>query len=313
MTPERVLRNYAADFDRFREILQCDYLANYEKSYSRMYSTCQHCSTSYGKDSGVEGFCCAGCREVYALIQGEGLSDYYHMQDRAADPVKDRALSEMDSEALGRAQAIVEESASIGKGAFSVVGLSCMGCVWLIQRLSTRQVGVLRAEASLNERKLDLEWATGRFDLKILAGELQRFGYHMEPTPLEGRPGASSLSVRLGLCLVFTLNAGVLSAYQYYVEASNGLVQLLCLICLSFVFILGALPFFTTVLRAFRVRRVHVDLGPASVILASVFFSAYLLLGSHMMVSTAALVLSTLITAILLARYLVRYLSFRRS
>lgn len=281
--------------------------------YIRMHSTCLHCSTSYERDSDIEGFCCAGCREVYALIKDEGLSDYYRMQDRAADPVKDRILSEVDSEALSRAQANVEQGATSGKASFSIAGLSCMGCVWLIQRLSIRQAGVIRAEASLNERKLALEWLPGQFDLKVLAAELQRFGYHLEPVALKGRSGVSSLGVRLGLCAIFTLNTGVLSAYQYYVGYTNGLVQLLSLVCLSFVFILGAMPFFLTTFRALRIRRLHADILPASLISACFMFCVYLLAMKFMMVNAAALVLSALIMSFLLVRYLIRCLSFKHS
>lgn len=278
-----------------------------------MYITCQHCSTSYEKDSGVEGFCCAGCREVYALIKNEGLSDYYRMQDRAADPVKDRALSEVDSEALSRAQATVEKDASPARAAFSVAGLSCMGCVWLIQRLSARQAGIVRAEASLSERKIALEWLPGRFDLKVLAAELQRFGYHLEPVPQEGSSSVSSLGVRLGLCAIFTLNAGVLSAYGYYVGHAGGLVQLLSLVCLSFVFILGAMPFYLTTFRALRIHRLHADFMPASVISASLLFCVYLLAMKLMVIHMATLVISALIMSLLLARYIIRCLSFKRS
>lgn len=278
-----------------------------------MHSTCIHCSTRFEADSGVDGFCCAGCREVYTLIQAEGLSDYYRMQDRAAEPVKDRELSEVDAAALENAQAVVEQDVNHARAAFAVTGLSCMGCVWLIQRLSAKQTGVVHVEANLNERRLELHWLPGQFDLKALAAELQRFGYHLVPVPLKGRKGVSSLTVRLGLCAIFTVNAGILSAYQKYVETAGELVSLLCLVCLSFVFILGALPFYMTAFRALRIRSLHADFLPASIITVSILFAVYSLVDGLLMLSTVALALSSLISMLLLARYLIRCLSFKLS
>jgi Cu2+-exporting ATPase len=230
------------------------------------------------------------------------------MQDRAAEPIKDREISEVDAAAFKETQEAIEGGASSVRVAFSVAGLSCMGCVWLVQRLSEKQPGLVHAEANLSARRLDLEWLPGQFDLQILAAELQRFGYHLDPCALRSRPGVSSISVRLGLCAIFTLNMSILWAYQHYVEPGNGLVSLLCLVCLAFVFILGALPFYVTVSRALRIRHLHPDFFPVMIITASILCSVYSLANGALMLTTIALMLSSLISVLLLARYLIRCL-----
>jgi len=274
-----------------------------------MSTTCLHCSTVFDESSGIDGFCCAGCREVYHLIKVEGLGDYYKMQDRAADPVKDRVLPEVDRMALKRAQDDVEAGKARTKAIFEIVGLSCMGCVWLVQRLSLQQPGLIHAEASLSGRRLHLEWFSGQFDLSALAGELRRFGYHMEPSHLKSGAGPSSLGIRLGLCAIFTLNTGILTAYQLNVEHSVSLVNLLSLACLSFVFILGALPYYLTVFRAFKIRRIHVDFLPASSLLIVALVVSYFWSLQKVSATASVLIISASITTLLLVRYLISCLS----
>ena len=272
---------------------------------------CLHCSSAYDKSSDIEGFCCVGCQTVYSLIQNEGLGEYYQMQDRVADPIKDRASSNLDDNLLSQVQADLELSGSPVRAIFSISGMSCMGCVWLVQRLARGQASVVHAEVSLSSQQLSVEWVVGEFDLKALAIEVQRFGYHLEPSPLKGRRSPSSLSVRSGLCAIFTLNSAFLWAYQYATGDSKGLAQLLSLACLVFTFILGTVPFYLSAFRAFKIGRFHSDWIPASILSVLVLLAGYLLLLDEVKLSAATLSLSSLITVFILARWLAALISRR--
>ena len=49
-----------------------------------MTDRCKHCATPYTESSGVDGFCCPGCQQVYLLIQQEDLDlGYLAFEKRA--------------------------------------------------------------------------------------------------------------------------------------------------------------------------------------------------------------------------------------
>ena len=321
-----------------------------------MAAICRHCSTPYRVESGVDGFCCGGCRAVYHLICEEGFGDYYRQQDRMAEPLKDRALSPVDHAAFKETQRRIEVAATpaaspgksdafrrssrarqtpnirqahVGEGVtptkqtshldsnerpaadgpsqatFTVSGMSCMGCVWLIQRLAERQPGSTQAQASLTRQTLALSWLPGQFDLGSLAEELLRFGYRLDAKPLaaDDRPRLSPLALRTLLTLVFTGNAFLLAAYSQVVPAA-ALADLLSLACLCFTVLLGAAPFFQSVYRAAQIHRWHSDLVPTLLILAALMVLGYVAISGQIPLSWAAFATCLLILVLLSARLL---------
>lgn len=268
-----------------------------------MSAICRHCSTPYRVEAGVDGFCCGGCREVHALICREGLGDYYRKQDRIAEPLKDRALSAVDHVAFQRIQNRIEAGDGPAHAAFSVSGMSCMGCVWLIERLTERQARDVHTQISLTRQTLALAWSPGQFDLGSLAGELLRFGYRLDPKPLpvDQRPRLSPLALRTLLSLVFTANALLLATYSE-VATTASLADLLALACLGFTALLGAAPFFLSVYRAAQIRRWHSDLIPVLLILIALIFLTYSIVTGGLSPSWAAFASCLFITILVSAR-----------
>ncbi|MGZ0657304.1 heavy metal translocating P-type ATPase metal-binding domain-containing protein [Coraliomargarita sp. W4R53] len=282
-----------------------------------MTDRCKHCATPYTESSGVDGFCCAGCQQVYLLIQQEGLGDYYRLQDRVAQPLKDRALTELDAMALRSAQLSVEAEADSGQATFEVEGMSCMGCAWLVERLAGSQAGLVQATASLSQHSLALTWRSADFDLSALGSELFKFGYRIHSTPKDpnATPRLSPLALRFLLTLVFTGNSLLLAAYdQFAVTAENeriALLGLLSLICLCFTLLLGAAPFFLSAYRAIQIRRLHSDWIPVLMIVGAATFVIFKCLYAGLALSLACFVISLFVCVLIGARWL-GALIFRR-
>ncbi|WPJ94774.1 heavy metal translocating P-type ATPase metal-binding domain-containing protein [Coraliomargarita algicola] len=282
-----------------------------------MTTRCKHCATPFAESSGVDGFCCAGCRQVYQLIQQEGLGDYYRKQDRVAQPLKDRVLTDVDVQALRRSQSELESSAESVRAVFEVEGMSCMGCAWLIERLACNQASCSQAVASLSQHTLTLEWRRADFDLSALGSELFKFGYRMSSTPMA--PAASSrlspLALRFLLTLVFTVNAAILAAYQQFATSAVGeggaLLGLLSLICLCFTLLLGAAPFFLSSYRAIQIRRWHSDWVPVAMILALSALVAYQCIFSVLVLSLGCFWIASLVCVLIGARWLGAFISTR--
>ena len=141
-------------------------LANAYQSRPRtilgMRRTCQHCARPFREGTGEGDFCCSGCRQVYELIGAEGLGDFYALQDQMGRPVGDVRDSAVDRSELSRLQRDAEQSKP--EIHVRVDGMSCLGCVWLVERIAKAESGVVSARVSLQENRLVLGWRPGSFD-----------------------------------------------------------------------------------------------------------------------------------------------------
>ena len=80
-------------------------------------------------------------------------------------------------------------------------GISCVGCVWLVERLFARHPGAIRAISNPNNGRLYLEWVPEKCELEPFLRELCRFGYVAAPAgAVSGDHERRRLAARLGLC-----------------------------------------------------------------------------------------------------------------
>lgn len=180
---------------------------------------CTHCGSPVpaGRE---DGFCCAGCVYVHDMLHQQGLDHFYDLKGAAAlPPVAPQALRERDYEWLSLLSAEADRS---GEGdavelRLAVQGLSCVGCVWLIERLFARHPGALRVNVDVVHGELRLTWQRGQFDVVALARDLQSFGYLLGP-PRQGgeKKEASGLERRMGVCGAFAMNAMAFSLPAYF-------------------------------------------------------------------------------------------------
>jgi len=247
-----------------------------------MKQHCKHCGTPYSPAKGQGDFCCAGCERVYELIQAGGLGDYYARQDQIGRPVGDDPLMEPDTEFLEQLLDRRERKEGISYATLGLQGMSCMGCVWLIEQLARRSEGVVSAKVALNSSRLSLAWRDGVFDLSRFALDLQAFGYRLTAAQSMGL-SLSPLVVRFWLTAVFSIN-GLLLVYVSTVgiarESLSGFYELLLSACMVFSLLIGGSLFILPSWRALQLGRLHSDSVPAitllllfALVLVQVFFS----------------------------------------
>lgn len=182
-------------------------------SSSKASSICLHCGTPVPAQAMDSRFCCAGCAYVYELLHTQGLDQFYDLRGaQSLPPVPAQAMRERDYEWLSRLGRESESQATSGQAAtlqLAVQGLSCMGCVWLMEKLFQSLPGAVRLDVHVPRGELHLEWQPGVFPLLEFAHQLQQFGY------LVGRAEeaqassvqSSAFSRRVGLCGAFAMNA----------------------------------------------------------------------------------------------------------
>ncbi len=225
-----------------------------------MKLTCQHCATPFREGHGDGAFCCSGCRQVHELINAEDLGDYYALQDRVGRPVGDALGKTEDLALLKRLQQEAEEGQA--ELTLRVDGMSCLGCVWLVERISRAMPGVRSARVSLQENRLSLQWDRGVFDLTALAARLHTFGYALGDASSGIVAQWSLLTWRMVLSGIFAANAVLLALPTMLGADVSDYANILFLTSLLFVVLslaVGASHFVLPVLRSWRIGLVHYD------------------------------------------------------
>lgn len=179
--------------------------------------TCIHCGTAFSPKARPETeFCCNGCAYVHALIHKEGLGRYYDLRDRQISPVASAALQPRDYSWLEAIAAKVESGPEgVAEAVFDLEGISCLGCVWLIEKRFKDQPGALRIDINTQYGQVRLRWRRALFKLVPFARELQQFGYLLGPAGNRSKGESQRLVSHLGLCGAFALNAMLFTLPRY--------------------------------------------------------------------------------------------------
>jgi Cu2+-exporting ATPase len=229
---------------------------------------CDHCGTDFAPRAAEDRYCCRGCEYVAAMIRGQGLDRYYELKrDATAAPVRSRPFEQHDFSWLPPAVTGAETQARDGIAELdcAVEGISCIGCVWLIDKLFQGREGAVRAAANPATGALHLEWQPGKCDLASFAAELASFGYVAAPAHARGRsPESRGLAGRLGLCGAFALNAMGFSLPVYLGMPADfefaGLFRTIAFASATLAMLVGGGYFASRAWRALKAGTLHIDL-----------------------------------------------------
>ncbi|HVU22489.1 MAG TPA: heavy metal translocating P-type ATPase metal-binding domain-containing protein [Opitutus sp.] len=259
---------------------------------------CRHCgSPLLDARMRESGFCCAGCAYVHRLVHEHGLAGYYNLKDDITAPADAAVFQPRDFTWLAEAQAAAEGSgrrpdghsspvaagttaATVPSLLLSIQGISCAGCVWLIERLFTQQPGARDIEVNAQLGQARLRWLPGEFSAAEFAKKLQAFGYLLGPAG-ETPPAAESRALlrRVGLCAAFALNVMLFTLPAYFgMERTFAYARLFGLLSLAFgtlSFLTGGAYFLNRAIRALREGALHIDLPIAIGIVGTYAGSLY--------------------------------------
>lgn len=239
------------------------------KTPSTSKPICKHCGAPL-VDAHMEmtGFCCAGCSYVYRLVHEHGLAGYYRIKDDITAPADAAVFQARNYAWLETAQQLAENTAAPGRPPelkLDLQGVSCAGCVWLIERLFQQQVGAREIVANAQFGTVRLRWVTGVFSAAGFARALQAFGYLVGPLgAARGELESRSLAKRIGLCAAFTMNVMLFTLPVYFgMEKDFEYARLFGLLSLGFgtlSMLVGGVYFLGRALRALRLGAMHIDL-----------------------------------------------------
>lgn len=194
-------------------------MLNVRRSSGSARATCAHCGTPFVPRL-AEAYCCHGCEYVARVLSDNDLTRFYELKGATpVPPVGSKAFLEVEAAPLvaemQRSEAL--SGKPVAGGRFGLEGISCIGCVWLIEAIFQRQSGSARVRIDPRSSAVELHWQRGHFDIAAFARELQKTGYRLslyceDPA---ARSGSRQISHRLGLCAFFLLNTMLFTLPKY--------------------------------------------------------------------------------------------------
>jgi Cu2+-exporting ATPase len=235
---------------------------------ARAARSCRHCGAPLLDARMREsGFCCAGCGYVFRLVHEHGLEGYYRIKDEVTAPADSAVFQRRDYAWLDVAQREAEQAAagSTPELSLHVQGISCAGCVWLIDHVFQQQPGARDVFVNAQYGSMRLRWIAGRFSAPEFARKLQAFGYAVGPAgEVQAEPESRRLAKRIGLCAAFAMNVMLFAFPTYFgMERTFQYAPLFGLLAFAFgtlSLLAGGSYFVGRAIRALRERVLHIDL-----------------------------------------------------
>lgn len=247
-------------------------------SDSDSHANCRHCGTPFPVTSGESEFCCSGCRYVYQLIHNKGLDKFYDLKDKKVPPVGTSVFHSSDLDWLikqvNQAENNSEEEARLE---LEIQGISCVGCVWLIERIFREFPGGLHVHVLPNQGRIQLGWKTRQFDVNAFVREMESFGYRVGPAEGEAKRPLSPLLTRLGISAALAMNA-MLFTLPFYLGMTREdplapLMETITFLMATGSLIAGGSYFFKRCWKSLLLKELHIDL-PISIGLIAAYFGS---------------------------------------
>lgn len=242
-----------------------------------LWAKCRHCGESLRSiRMQRRGFCCHGCEGAFALISSLGLDSFYRIRERvrgeetakpaaAAEDLRFGYLDDSDFQA----RYVELEPAGLGRIVFSVPGIQCAACVWLLEKLPEVVRDIARVRVDIVRGRATVWFDPKLARLSAIARTFSGLGY----TPQPVSPDVASmqradraLALRLGVAAFSAMNVMLLFIGRYAglfsgMEARYAHFFAWVSLALSLpAVVFSAQPFFKSSLAALRYRRLHIDL-----------------------------------------------------
>jgi len=236
---------------------------------------CKHCGTRFTPTAHRPDFCCSGCQFVNHLLQKRGFQEFYQFGETQA-PAGNFVFHNRDFDWLRDLQ---KEAGAAGTLTLDIQGISCAGCVWLLEAIFAAHPGAISCRVSASSGTIELKWEPGQCDLPAYAADVQRFGYLVGPHNGERTSSLGPLTFKMGLCGALALNAMLFALPRYLgMEATDSLAPIFDAISLGIAtlsLLVGGTYFFRRAVAALRIRALHIDL-PISLGLATAYTGSVL-------------------------------------
>ncbi|NHZ37488.1 heavy metal translocating P-type ATPase [Massilia rubra] len=155
-------------------------------------TACYHCGLpvalgatwSVRIDGQARPMCCPGCEAVAHGIVEAGLADYYRTRSVFADRAEGVELVPPELALYDSAVVATQGEQREGEfshGVYSLDGIRCAACVWLIERRLARLPGVREAQVNVATERLHMTWDAAACKPSDIVQALRGIGYTAYP------------------------------------------------------------------------------------------------------------------------------------
>ena len=276
---------------------------------------CKHCAGHFEGEAVIDAngdeFCCNGCKNVYAYLKSQGLSEFYSKlkkgEQNLAKPSSKHFDKQSASSMFSKLLRRDENSPFICELEVLISGIHCPACIWLNEKALSNLEGVLEINISATTSKARVLFDERKTALEEILNLIIAIGY--DPKPFNAIKGAkNSLSreyyAKLIVALACSMNIMwvAIALYSGYFEGlSAGAKKIL-----HFAeFVLASPPvfytasvFYRSALSSLKLRQISMDVNVSLGILSVYFYSVYAMLsGSEQVYFDSACMLVTFIFA----------------
>ncbi|WP_269620339.1 heavy metal translocating P-type ATPase [Zhongshania sp. BJYM1] len=286
-----------------------------------MSEACYHCgeiippgaSFAVLVDGAPKNLCCRGCQAVAECILNSGLDDYYRLRSTTAISPSD---GDDDYCRFDNSELIEEFSKKEGEfwvSRFSVAGLRCAACAWLIEHHLQGIDGVESISVHLQNAVATVKWNPEKLNVSAIFSAFNALGYSALPWSAANRDiqlqeEMDGLLRRLGIAGIGMMQVGMVAIglyagdFQGIDDSTRTLLRLFSLLITTPVLLYSAQPFFKNAWRS--VRRGHPGMDvPVAIALTAAYLAsvvATIRQGEHVYYDT----ISMFTFFLLLSRYL---------
>lgn len=131
--------------------------------------------------------CCPGCEAVAQAIVDNGLTDYYLTRNAYSPTADDKSLVPAElklydaPEVLERFVGTGEENSDVCEAVFSVDGIRCAACVWLIERRLSAVQGIQALNLNVATERLHVRWKKDNCKPSDILKAVREVGYVAYP------------------------------------------------------------------------------------------------------------------------------------
>ncbi|MDO2407384.1 heavy metal translocating P-type ATPase [Campylobacter magnus] len=276
---------------------------------------CKHCAGHFEGEAVIDAngdeFCCNGCKNVYAYLKSQGLSEFYSKLKKGEQNLAKPSSKHFDKQSAGSMFSKLlrrdESSPFICELEVLISGIHCPACIWLNEKALSNLEGVLELNISATTSKARVLFDERKTALEDILNLIIAIGY--DPKPFNEVNGAkNSLSreyyAKLIVALACSMNIMwvAIALYSGYFEGlSAGAKKIL-----HFAeFVLASPPvfytasvFYRSALSALKLRQINMDVNVSLGILSVYFYSVYAMLsGAEQVYFDSACMLVTFIFA----------------
>ena len=227
-------------------------------------------------DGAMQPMCCPGCEAVAQAIVDTGFSEYYRTRESfgatgvgSAEVPAQLALYDANPALSARVA-----GADACEAVFSVEGIRCAACVWLIERRLARVPGVESAQMNVATERLSVRWNPAACKPSAIIGALLAVGYAAYPYEAQRHALTQEKARKRLFRQLFVAGLAMMQVMMYalpaYIAADgtmdagmDGLMRWASLLLTAPAVLYSAQPFFIGAWRGLRQRMLGMDVPVA--------------------------------------------------